>query len=77
MCGVNNEGFAITVRLSQITACIQEIIPAKMTCRSVHNYYYTDFKRTVGVKNFQEYRHIQENSQIILCSLIPQMFAIT
>lgn len=33
MCGVNNEGFAVAVSLSQITACIQEIIPGEVTRR--------------------------------------------
>lgn len=76
MCGVNNEGFAVTVRLSQITPCIQEIIPRElsMTCKSIHNYYYTDFKGTVGVVNLQECSHIQEYSRLMLCSATLQMF---
>lgn len=70
--GVNNEGFAICCQTlpdhSVHTGDYFWGSDMPMARKSVHNYYYTDFKGTVGVINLQEYSHIQENSRLILCS---------
>lgn len=76
MCGVNNEGFAVAVRLSQIinTGDYSRGSDIPVTNTSLHNCYFTDFKWTVGVIYLQKYSDIQRNSRLILGSATFQTF---